>query len=106
MKTKFFRYFLLSLVVLARVAYGATLAEIELAFEKGFAQPRYQLSDVDLTNIGTQLNTSYTQYERVGFFDPEKTRDFVLSVFSDGRLQEGIWILDRLGLIAEAEWFS
>ncbi|MGZ3774018.1 MAG: hypothetical protein ACXVCY_16255 [Pseudobdellovibrionaceae bacterium] len=79
------------------------------SFSKGEKNPSYVLSTQELSEIGQNIqkeidlrNENDSEYQ--DYSDQILTE--IKRLFIDGRLQEGIWFLDRLGYYSESEYLS
>lgn len=106
MKNLNFGILVFGVLLFVQTTFGASFAELESAFDQGIQNPRYQMSAENLARMGVGLQEDFAQYEEGHLVNSEKIRDWALELFNDGRVQEGIWVLDHLGLFGEAELFS
>lgn len=99
-------FIVFSILFIFKVAFSATLAELEVGFDQGFQNPLFLIKDLKAMELQQKIDNYQLNYEQSKLVDPADVRDISLALFIDGRPQEGIWILDRLGLVSEAEWFA
>lgn len=89
-----------------RVAFGASSSDLYVAFEKGFHDPQFQITGDQAELFKQKFEALQNAYEKNEVIDPAEAYGLAETYFADGRLQEGIWLLDQLGFFADAEKFS
>ena len=76
------------------------------SFTEGVLRPKFLLNLNELKVIGNQYDKEIEIYQKSGISNKIYVLNTLKILFEDGRIQEGIWILDNFGFYFEAEDFS
>lgn len=83
-----------------------TLVPLLESFNRGVENPNYKLNSDALTRLGSEIHDKLNQIELGTYVEESTVFGFASKLFDDGRIQEGIWLLDSFGFYAEAEFLS